>query len=295
MKSSNRRIHMADPETGRSGDERRVPKRRTRIVTFPEAVIAAMGTTLPPNTDPARLALLPQILRAWADEDLLDHLSREGRADLRRREKQLRKVGGLTRDLIEAISLLDQHGRFEIALNPQMRRARTSLWNTDVAAGEERRDNAISWLIDLDETFNDGGNGSENGQRPPPDTATRYYLIILDLAGIFELVSQQPPTRRVNPDSGRTYGPFADFVAQVWAQIFSQNRGLSYAIRVWSDEMARERKLAETEVARAAAKLSRPLSDAERDAIESRFLESSMFVANLQFRHSLLWRKLRRT
>jgi hypothetical protein len=295
MKSGNWRIPIAGPETNRFDNERRVQSHRPRIVTFPEEVIAAIGATLPPNTDPARLAVLPQMLHAWANEDLLEHLSREGRPDLRRREKQLSEVGGLTKDLIKAISLLDQRGFFEIALNSQMRRARTSSWDTDVAAGEGRRNNAISWLIDVDETFNNGGNGSENGQKPPPDKATRHYLIILDLAGIFELVSQQLPTRRVDYDSGKTYGPFADFVAQVWSRIFGQSRGLSYAIRVWADEMAREQKLAEAEVARATAKLSRPLSDTERDVVQSRFRESSPFVANLQFRHPDLWRKLRTT
>src|ERR1700747_2945317 len=113
----------------------------------------------------------------------------------------------------------------------------------------------------------------QNRQKLPPDKATRHYLIILDLAGIFELISQQPPTRRVDYDSGHTYGPFADFVAQVWARIFGLSSGHSYPIRVGADEMRREQKRVEAEVARATVKLSLPLSDAEHDAIESRFRE----------------------
>jgi hypothetical protein len=259
-------------------------------VQFSEEALGAIAATLPSDTDPARSALLPQILRAWAAEDLREHLSRDGRISVRQRDKRLRAVAAQAQKLIDAIKALDDTGTFEIALKPQVRRAGTSLWETDITAAKQRRDNAISWLVDLIEIFNES-----NRKEPklPPDEAAQYFLIILDLAAIFQLISGEEPTRRVD-ECGKTYGPFSDFVASVWVQIFGNNRGLSYAIRVWADEMARQRKLAEATVSKAVSLLSRDLSDAERDAIENRFGAYSSYVANIQFRHPDLWRKFRR-
>lgn len=262
-------------------------------VKFSKDALGAIAATLPSSTDPARSALLPQILRAWAAEDLCEHLSRESRIAARQREMRLRSVGARAQKLIEAIEALDQTGTFETALKPEMRRAGTSLWETDITAAEQRRDDAISWLIDLIESFNASAN--RKGPKSPPDKATRYYLIILDLAAIFELVSGERATRRIDVDSGKTYGPFSDFVASVWVQIFGNSGGPSYAVRVWADEMARQRKLAEAAMSEAVSLVSRDLSDAERDAIENRFGVYSSFVANIQFRHPDLWRSLRRT
>jgi len=265
-------------------------------VQFSREAIDTIAAALPSSTDPARSALLPKILRAWAEEDLHEHLSREGRAGIRQREKRLRSVGAQARKLIEAIEALDHTSSFETALRPQMRHAGTGFWETDITVAKQRRDSAISWLIDLIEIFDGWKNEAADGKKPKPpaDKKIRYYLIIRDLAAIFELVSGEEPTRRVDPGSGETYGPFADFAASVWVQIFKNSRGLSYAIRVWADEMTRQRKGVEGAVNEAIRLVSRDLSDSERDDIENRFEEWSPFVANIQFRHPDLWRKLRR-
>jgi hypothetical protein len=206
------------------------------VTKFSKKAIDAIATTLPSNIDPGRLALLPRILHAWAKEDLHEHLSRAGRATKRQREEDLRSVGAQAQKLIEAIDALDHTAAFKTALQPQMRRADTGLWETDLTAAKERRDSAISWLVDL--IFSESENRAETG-KPYPDKKTRYFLVILDLAAIFELVAGEVATRRVHPDSGKTCGPFADFAASIWIQIFKNNRGLSYAIRVWADEMSR--------------------------------------------------------
>jgi hypothetical protein len=266
-------------------------------VQFSEEVMGTIEATLSPDADPARLALLPEMLHAWANEDLVEHLSREGRAALRQREKRLRTVGARAQGVIEAILSLDQNGFFKTAFEPQMRHAGTSIWSTDIEAASERRDTAISWLSDLAKLYSVLEDGSGNGKKPKrsPDKAMRYYLIIRDLAAIFELVTKKSATRRVDSDSGQDYGSFADFVEKVWVQIFENKRGRSYAIRVWANGLACQQKRIDAEMAKAISQLSRPLNDVERDAIESGFREYSSFAANLQFRHLDLWRKLTTT
>jgi len=262
-------------------------------VQFSEEAIVAIAAALPSSTDPARSAILAEILRAWAEEDLQEHLWREGRAAIRQKEKQLRSVGAQAKTLIETIAALDEHGVFETTLKAQMHHAGTGLWETDVTAAGLRRDSAMSWLVDLAKIFNESGNDAAK-PKPPPDVATRYYLIVRDLAAVYELVTDKQPTRRVDC-SGRAYGPFADFAASAWLHIFGNGRGISYAVRVWADEMARQQRAAEAAVRDASIKLSRSLFDMECDVIESRFREYSPFVANIQFPHPDLWRKFRRT
>jgi hypothetical protein len=59
--------------------------------------------------------------------------------------------------------------------------------------------------------------------------------------------------------------------------------------------MNRQRKAAEATVQEATGAVSRDLSDLERNAIEYRFGHFSPFVANIQFRHPGLWRKIEST
>lgn len=123
-------------------------------VQFSDEVISAISAALPADTDPARLAVLPELLRAWADEDLRQILSWETRAQLREREKRLRTVGAKTQELIDAIVALDRVAFFDIAIEPQMRRDGTSLFKTDVAAAKQRRDSVIEWLVETAFVFN---------------------------------------------------------------------------------------------------------------------------------------------
>jgi hypothetical protein len=272
------------------GDERLAVTK----VLFSKEAIDAIAAALPSGTDPARSALLPNILCAWAEEDLHEHLSRGGRAAARVREKQLRWIGAQAQKLIDAVEALDHLGSLKAAFQPQMRRAGTGLWDTDIGAAKQRRDQAVSWLVDLAEIFDGSENEAASGG-PEPDKKTCYFLVILDLAAIFELVSGKEATRRVDPSSGKTSGPFVDFAASVWVQIFENSRGLSYGIRVWADEMSRQRKAAEAAVKEATRAISRDLSNLERDAIENRFEPCSAFEANIRFRHPDLWRKLTTT
>ena len=262
-------------------------------VHFANEDLTKIGAALPLGAPPERLALLPEILRAWEQEDLREHLSREGRAVLRHREKQLEDIKQHATGLLAAVEALDEAGRFEMTLRPQMWRDHTEIWNADTEAAERRRNEAVTWLNDLIDALN------EPQPKPPPDRATRHYLMMADLAAIFELISSEPATRRTNFDSGVQYGPFWNFAKAVWSAVYGDKRGLQNAVRIWVDDESRRRKLMQGEIARAEEGLGRPL-DGERDqtiveAIVSRSRSHSPFVANLQFRHPSLWRKLRDT
>lgn len=126
-------------------------------VLFSKEAIDAIAAALPSGTDPARSVLLPKILCVWAEEDLHEHLSRGGRAAAREREKQLRRIGAQAQKLIDAVEALDHLGSLKTAFQPQMRRAGTGQCDTDIGAAKQRRDQTVSWLIDLAEIFNGSG------------------------------------------------------------------------------------------------------------------------------------------
>jgi hypothetical protein len=260
-------------------------------VQFSDEVMASIGATLPIATDPARLAALPELLRAWAAEDLREHLSWEDRTKVQWREKQLRALGAKAKDFIDTYAALDRRAVFDTAIEPQMLRDRTSPLQADVTAARRRRDCAIRWLGELVVCFNIPKNDRKN--RQPPDKLVRGYLIVRDLGAIYEMVGEEAATRRVDYNSGKDYGPFSDFVEKIWMQIFNDRRGASYAIRMWADEMARQRNAINAEIKKATSELSRPLDDKEQEAIASRFRETSTFAANLSLKHPDLWRKLR--
>jgi hypothetical protein len=262
-------------------------------VYFTDEALAHISRVVPLAAPPERVALLPEILQVWAKEDLRGHLSRETRTASRKREKQLRSIGVLARQLLKAMGALDRHGCAKMLLKPHMDSAGTNPWAIDMTAAEQQRDYALEWLRDVAKTFNALETSSHPKGQRPPHKRTRHYLIMCDLAAIFGLVSGEQATRRVDFDTNTTYGPFWEFAKSVWLVIFENNRGLSYAMRVWAEEMGRQQKLADAAVHEATCVLSRNLFDWERDAIELRVREHSNFAHNIQFRHPALWRKLR--
>jgi hypothetical protein len=160
-------------------------------ICFTNEAIASISAALPSGAPPERVALLPELLRAWASEDLREHLSREGRAVIRCRLKQLGAVAKTARSLLQAMRALDESGWFQVACGPQMRheaRNGNSRWvrtrlpflgPDDIGEAERRRDEALSWLSDLIEAI------AEPILKPPPDRKTRRNLIVLDLCGNF--------------------------------------------------------------------------------------------------------------
>jgi hypothetical protein len=271
------------------------------VIEFSDEVIDTIAATLPLDTDPARLALLPELLRAWANEDLPEHLSWDSRAEARQRQKRLRAIGAKAQQFIDGYNELasDWRALSAIAIEPQMLRDGASLRKTDFLGAMRRRDEAIKWLVNLACIFNTGNGkfntGNGKTQKRQPYKKVKYYLIVRDLVAIYTLITKQRATRKIDWDSGQPCGPFSDFVEKIWMEVFENKRGFSYAIRVWADEMTCQQNAIKAEIEKVASELSRPLDDEEREDIASGIRENSTFAANLGLRHPELWRKLSET
>jgi hypothetical protein len=250
-----------------------------RAVHFTDEALKRIVEAVRPNAVPERLVLLPELLCDWAERGLIDHLSREPRAVIRQRTKRVTAVSKKASCLLDAVKALDEEGQLQIACGPQTRRKRlpsnargasaTALsWPDGIAGAELRRDEALSWLCDLVDAL------GEPGPELLPDKSTRNYLIVLDLAAIFQFVTCIPPTRRTLVESGKPYGPFFDFVSSVCESIpgmKSLDEAIEHVVAHYPDHHHRGRA-------------------------RSRFssIEYSQWFANLQFRQPGLWQKVRR-
>jgi len=259
-------------------------------VHFSDEALAKIVDALPLCAPPERAALLPQIFRAWAQEDLREHLSREGRKAARKQEDQLHSIAKQARGLIDAFEELPPTAQFLAALRPELYQTQQTLLDVtavSIEVARQRLDHGVAWLTDLAEALH------EPQPKMLPDTQTRNHLVTLDLAAIFQLVSEKRPTRQINTGTGKDYGPFWTFASAAWPVIFGSSSGLSAANKRWATKVSRQRKLARNNVCNASGRLGRDLTCAERCTVERRFGEYSSFVANLQFRHPDLWQKLR--
>ena len=64
-----------------------------------------------------------------------------------------------------------------MALKPEMCLAGTELWKTDIKAAKQRRDSAISWLVDLVKIFSESESEAANGKKPNHPPTRRYATI----------------------------------------------------------------------------------------------------------------------
>ena len=78
-----------------------------------------------------------------------------------------------------------------------MQHESAELWNVNVGIADRRRDQAILWLQDLIKALD------EPQSKPPPDKATKHYLVMLDLATIFELVSGEVVNQMASHQRGQ--------------------------------------------------------------------------------------------
>ena len=130
------------------------PSGATRLTT---EVLSKGIRILVPRAPPEAYQVLSELLRVWEQEALAEHLSL--REVLLARTEQLADLRLQVAGLIASIEALDQAGWFEIACRPQAHKHAdlNGRWDSVIAhagsdliaAGEQRRDNAVAWLRDL--------------------------------------------------------------------------------------------------------------------------------------------------
>jgi len=204
---------------------------------FDERAIEQIRASLPTGIDQQRLDLLPRVLNHWSVTELLEHLSREDRATFRRRCEQLTKIEKCANNLRKALGAIDQRGVSWIAQVIECEDG-----NTLFIASREK-------CTEMEERLKDEGDflrkltaatarlideldDSLSGRRPRNIPA---YLVMLDLAAIFEWLTDRKAARGVDRTDHTESGPFWRFAESVWPVAFGTTRGLTAAMKKWAE------------------------------------------------------------
>jgi hypothetical protein len=215
---------------------------------FDKRAVDQILASLPPGIGQRRLDLLPRVLKHWSVTYLHEHLSRERPPILRRRYNQLTRIENCANNLRKALGALDQRGRSWIALEM----AREGGDRFSIVEGETLRQ-MEEWhrlesekLAEINErlTLEDDfllklGTATqrlveEDKQGPGQPANVPAYLVMMDLAAIFEWLTGREATRVVDRIDKHETGHFWNFAAAVWPLVFGHGRkGLSAAMKNW--------------------------------------------------------------
>jgi len=201
---------------------------------FSDKDLKIIADSLPAPRSKRRQELLPQILREWCHVDLPRHFSMEGQSAIRTRVKNVAKVGKLARELSQAFEEIDDHGRRRIVYL--------------IAEGEQKLDDRAEWtniddqlsktreflirLATIEPKVPDFGPGQPKKILP--------YLVLKDVAAIFEWYTGSKATRRVDRNTGEGIGPFWQFASALWPILFGNDtEGLPAAMKNWASWRSR--------------------------------------------------------
>ena len=202
---------------------------------FSEHAVELIKASLPGGIDQRRLDLLPLILNEWSRTDLREHLSRDTPAASRKRFAQLTNVGKYATHLRQALEAIDQPGKSWIAyeIGREEGSPPFSVSRERHAEMKERlrqeddflRKFAAATLTLIEE--------DKRGRGQPRNI--RAYLVMLDLAAIFELLTDRKAARGIDRTYHTETGPFWRFAESVWQVVFGTTRGLKAAMKNWAE------------------------------------------------------------
>jgi hypothetical protein len=201
-------------------------------VEFDDSDIELITQTLPQGVAQGRLELLPQILHEWGRTDVPRHLSVSPRA-IRERTKTVDVFIQRARDLLEADNALDE---------PARRRVAYQIAGYETVHIEKAAINAARQ--DLDATRGVltrlAALGSRVHQKPRRGQPRNYsaYLVMLDIAAIFEWLTETKAGRQVDREGKGglgDVGPFWEFAAVLWPRVFPEGKsGLTATMKNWA-------------------------------------------------------------
>ena len=209
---------------------------------FDECAVKQICASLRKDIDQRRLDLLPLVLNEWSRADLREHLSRDTPATKRKRDAQLTKVGKYATHLRRALEAIDQPGKSWIAqeIGREEGSPPFSVSHERHAKMKERlrqEDDFLRKLAAATLTLIKEGKRGPGQPRNIP-----AYLVMKDLAAIFEWLTDRKATRGVDRTDHTETGPFWRFAESVWQVAFGTSRGLKAAMKNWAEarELYRE-------------------------------------------------------
>ena len=206
--------------------------KRIQAVELSPATVEAIAQSLPTPRSKRHKELLPKILREWGRSELRNHLSREPRAIIRRRIKNLETVKQKAAQLRKAVDAVDHVGRLSIVAEIVAKGRRLE----NIPRGEfedqvKRLNDERDYLTKL------AGISPrqywKTGRGRPRNVAA--YLALQDAAAIYEWFTGRNAARNVDRIDGAESGPFFRFASTLWPIIFGSDAGLPAAMKNWAN------------------------------------------------------------
>jgi hypothetical protein len=222
-----------------------------RVIEFTERDIRLILCNLSP-CDIRRRELLPRVLKEWVAIEVREYFDKEAGEIIDRRISTLESAARAYNRLADLLGSLDDKGR--IALTSEL----AGPSDAALPAGDDCEETARNVRQELDH-LRHGAVAARNAagvwkRKKGQPRNTPGYLILQDLAAMFEWLTGTPATRRVDRIEGADSGPFSEFAAAVWPVVFGSDDGLSNQTKRWA-------------------------------AGRSRYSESSALIANLALRY----------
>ena len=197
---------------------------------FTDDDIRHIRAWLPKEVDPRRRKLLPAILREWARVDLRERYARESLAAQRERRERLARLGKIADRLVAALDGLDKHDRGTLAGQIGAAEGQEIMEAIFDEKNHERLHNIRNSTADLAAAAKrplwNPGRG-----RPRNSPA---YLVMMDIAAVFEYLTDTEAVRQVDRNTHDEKGPFRDFAGAIWSVLFTSDDGLSAALKNWA-------------------------------------------------------------
>jgi hypothetical protein len=196
---------------------------------FTDDDIRRIGHWVPDHADPRRRKLLSQILREWTTVDLRSHFSRETPAQERKRRERLARIGKIADRLSAALRELGERDRYILAAQ------------IGVARGQQKfeaifADKNLDRLNDAQNLVTEIGAAAKQPLSKPGRGQPRNicaYLVLMDIAAIYEWLTNTAPTRIVDRTTHDESGSFGDYAGAIWPFVFGKNSGFSAAMKNW--------------------------------------------------------------
>jgi hypothetical protein len=212
--------------------------------------IGSLIRALPPIEDEPKRGLLPLILGEWARVDLETHLTRPGRKEARDVARRFGALAKHAHDLAAAIADLDEGLRHVLGYRlARLASDRAAARGSDeqLVGHDQAKKHSKSLADEVARVERIAAAARDLASRPTDyghhhNTIVRY-LILKDLAAIFEYATGKRARRGVrsedHPDYGQDYGPFYEFAKSVWQLLFGDTAGLSANLKLWAEARRR--------------------------------------------------------
>ncbi len=196
--------------------------------------VALIVKALTVESNPLRLSLLPEVLREWAEVDLVEYASAEAsRASIPAQIVRYARVLDGAKELIDALDAVTEADDL-VLIGLEMGRAQEAIPKREQREhfGQKLKEHH-TFLRHLIVAVESLQKRQKKGRGRPRNIAA--YRVLLDIAAIFKWLTGLEPNRVFDSIAMTDAGAFYNFAAAIWPPVFACGLdGLGAAMKNWA-------------------------------------------------------------